>query len=205
MEVLEKLLGSGTRIKVMRFFLMSPEGIFTLKDAAKSLRLGAAKVKRELTLLGKTGFLKQRIKESEIFFKTKKRPKKKREKGFVLNQFFPFLREFRALIVEAAPISRELLQRRFRSLGRGLRLVLLSGIFTNKETPGHVDILVVGDSIRRSRIEKILGKIEAELGKELKYVIFDTNEFKYRQGMYDRFLHDILESEHDVLIDNLKS
>ncbi|HBT81608.1 hypothetical protein A2757_02690 [Candidatus Giovannonibacteria bacterium RIFCSPHIGHO2_01_FULL_48_47] len=192
MEALNKLLGGEARVKTMRLFLANPEQVFTLREAAKSLRVSRPKIRRELKFLNSAGFIKKGIKKIE----------KKREPGFVLNPFFPFARQFRALVVEAASISREIIARRFKRLGKGLRLVLLSGVFIDRATPGHIDILMVGDNIKRSKVEKILGKIEAELGKELNYALFDTKEFKYRQGMYDRFILDILESEHDILINN---
>jgi len=81
---------------------------------------------------------------------------------------------------------------------------LLAGIFTGvKENDDAPDLLVVSDSPRRAPLEKIVGKIEAELGRELKYAVFSTQEFKYRQSMYDKFLRDILEGEHEKLINNL--
>lgn len=212
MEILEKLFSSGARVKMLRFFLMNPEAVFTPAQIAKSCRLTRAKVRQEANLLKAIGFLKKGIRETQIVFparggsasgrKTKRRPRKKREPGFQLHSLFPYLRELRALVVEAASISRELLTRRFKRLGKGIRLVLLSGVFIKSSVPGHIDILVVGDNIKRSKVEKILGKIETELGKELNYALFDTKEFKYRQGMYDRFILDILESEHDILINN---
>ncbi len=188
MEALDKLFGSPHRVKVMRFFLMNSSGVFLPPEVAKSSRISRPRVRKELNFLKSVGFLK-----------------KKHGAEFYLNNLFPYLREFRALVIESAPISRELLQKRFKRLGKGIRLVLLSGVFIKSSVPGHIDILVVGDNIKRSKVEKILGQIETELGKELNYALFDTKEFKYRQGMYDRFILDILESEHDVLIDNLKA
>ncbi len=41
------------------------------------------------------------------------------------------------------------------------------------------------------------------MGRELTYAVMTAEEFKYRQGMYDKFVWDILESEHDKLIDTL--
>lgn len=202
-EVLGKLLGSEARVKVMRLFLVNPGEVFTPLKISKSLKLNRAKLRREITLLKSIGFLKRGISETEVFVKSKKRLKKKREPGFHLNNLFPYNRELRALVVDASPISRELVIKRFKRLGRGLRLVVLSGIFINRPDSVGTDVLVVGDNLRRSKVEKIFGKIESEIGKELNYTLFDTEEFKYRQGMYDGFILDIFEREHDVLIDQM--
>src|SRR3989344_3647700 len=176
MEILDKLLGSNYRAKIMRFFLMNHGEVFTLEQVSKSSIV-----------------LKSRLK------------KKRKEACFVLNALFPYVREFRALVVDAARVSRELIIKRFKRLGRGLKLALLSGVFVGKAEVNVPDILVVGDNLKKGPVEKILGSIESEIGKELNYVLMSTEEFKYRRGMYDRFILDILESDHDALVDTLGS
>ncbi len=202
-EILEKLFGSGARVKIMRFFLANPYDVFTIEDASKTLRLSKSKVRREIKSLLAMKFLRKGMKETEIISARTKRIKKWKEPGLALNNIFPYMRELKALLVESLSISRELLIKRFRRLGRGLKLILLSGLFTQRPGEGRLDVLVVGDNIRKAELEKILGEIEAEIGRELQYAFLSTAEFQYRQGMYDKFVRDILESEHDVLIDNL--
>jgi hypothetical protein len=205
MDILEKLFSSPSRVKVMRFFLMNPDAVFTVLQVAKTLRVAKNKVRSEFNLLKSIGFLEKGIHETQIVFKTKKKPKKKKEAGAKLNNLFPFLRPLRALIVEANSVSRDLLSKRFRRLGKSLKLVILSGVFVSKPEEGVLDILVVSDSTRKGPVEKILKKIESEIGRELSYSLLSTEEFKYRQGMYDKFIIEIFEREHDVLVDNLNN
>ncbi|OGF64613.1 hypothetical protein A2Z53_02590 [Candidatus Giovannonibacteria bacterium RIFCSPHIGHO2_02_42_15] len=205
MEILEKLLGSNYRAKIMRFFLMNPGEVFTLEQVSKSSKVLKSRLKKEINLLMSAGFIKKGIHETHIIIKKQKKIKKRKEPGFVLNALFPYVREFRALVVDAAPVSRELIIKRFKRLGRGLKLALLSGVFVGKAEVNVPDILVVGDNLKKGPVEKILGSIESEIGKELNYVLMSTEEFKYRRGMYDRFILDILESDHDALVDTLGS
>ncbi|KKU16223.1 MAG: hypothetical protein UX24_C0016G0003 [Candidatus Giovannonibacteria bacterium GW2011_GWB1_45_9b] len=187
---LGKLFGSSGRVKIIRFFLMNPGGAFALNHVAKSTKISKETARRELNLLCDINFIKC--------------SKKGKEKVYQLNNLFQYNRALKHLVVESAPISRDLLLKRFRGLGRGLKFVALSGIFSGS-SEGGLDILIVGDNIRKSRLDKILGKTESELGREIKYVLFDTKEFKYRHSMYDKFIMDVLDGEHDVLIDNLKA
>ena len=213
MEVLDKLFGSGARVKVMRFFLMSPQEVFMAKEVARTTRLSRAKASREINLLKSIGFLEKGIRETKLIFsarggsasgrKTKKRSRRKREHGFKLSRSFPYIRELHSLILEINPISRELLTNRFKKLGKKLGLVILAGTFVGKPDRNSLDVLVGGDSIRRGSVEKILKKIESEIGRELNYALFSIEEFKYRWGMYDKFLRAILDGEHDKLIDNV--
>jgi len=50
MHVLEKLFGSAARVKLLRLFLLSPEKVFTPKEAAKILKVNASPVSREKML-----------------------------------------------------------------------------------------------------------------------------------------------------------
>src|SRR3989344_5786202 len=187
---LGKLFGSPQRVRIIRFFLMNPGVTFSLNQIAKSAKVSKEKTRDELGLLNDVNFLK--------------RSRKGKEKTYQLNNLFQYNRALTHLTVESVPVSRDLLLRRFRELGRGLKFVALSGIFSGS-AEGGLDILIVGDNIRKSRLDKILGKTESELGREIKYVLFDTKEFKYRHSMYDKFIMDVLDGEHDVLIDNLKA
>ncbi len=198
---LEKLFSSRARVKIMRFFLTNPDDIFLVAEAAKILRLKRQKAASEIRLLGSIGFLSNGSKEIEIYRKNKK-PKKKKMPGVRLSSLFPYTRAMRLLLIESSSASREKLQKNFAKLGYALKMVVLSGIFSGKSVEGAMDVLIVGD-VRRGAVEKILGKIESEIGHELNYTLFSTEEYKYRKSMYDKFINDIFESDHEELINNL--
>ena len=54
--------------------------------------------------------------------------------------------------------------------------------------------------MKKNKIEEGVRKIEAEIGTELVYAIFDTKEFVYRLNMYDKLVRDILDYPHEVLL-----
>jgi hypothetical protein len=45
--------------------------------------------------------------------------------------------------------------------------------------------------------------MEAEIGKELVFASFETADFHYRLGMYDKLIRDILDYPHQKLLDKL--
>ena len=202
-QALDKLLGGGARVKLMRFFLQNPYQIYTLDEISRVVKLRNPLLKKEIAFLLGMGLTRKGAKEVEVVQKANTEPRKKKEMGFELSEAFPFVRELRALIVDACPIGRDTLAKRFKALGSKARLVLLSGVFVNDPAPGIPDVFVVLDSTRKTQLQKILRKLESEMGRELTYAVMTAEEFKYRQGMYDKFVWDILESEHDKLIDTL--
>ena len=63
-----------------------------------------------------------------------------------------------------------------------------------------MDLLIVGDKLKRGKIEEGIKKIEAEIGIELVYAVFETKEFIYRLNMYDKLVRDVLDYPHQVIL-----
>ena len=77
--------------------------------------------------------------------------------------------------------------------------MIVSGVFIKNED-SRVDLLIVGDKMKRGKIEEGIRKLEAEIGAELVYAIFETKEFLYRLNMYDKLVRDIIDYPHEVLL-----
>ncbi|OGZ44635.1 MAG: hypothetical protein A3C84_04735 [Candidatus Ryanbacteria bacterium RIFCSPHIGHO2_02_FULL_48_12] len=201
MGTLEKLLGPA-RIKLVRLFFLNPESVFAPKDIVRRAQLNPTQVRKEIALLMEVDFIKKASVQMVVSSSTKgKKLQKKRINGFALNPLFSLLEELRNLALSAAPISKQALVERLRRVGR-VKLVVLAGIFI-KDPSSRIDMLVVGDVFNKSGVERIMKSMEADIGKELAYALMDTKEFKYRFGMYDKFVRDIMDYPHEVLLDKL--
>jgi hypothetical protein len=66
-----------------------------------------------------------------------------------------------------------------------------------------VDLLVVGDNMKLSLLENIIKTIESEIGKEIRYAVFETQEFTYRYSVFDKLIRDILDFQHEKIINKL--
>ena len=83
-----------------------------------------------------------------------------------------------------------------------MKLIIVAGVFID-EQDSRVDVLIVGDKLKKPIIEGVLRRLEAELGKELTYGIMDTMDFEYRFGIYDKFIRDVLDYPHLVVLNKL--
>lgn len=147
----------------------------------------------------------KKIKPKRVFKKKTKQRKIKSNSGgnkiyYGLNPKFEFLEELKNLILTSPPASFSRMAKRISGLGR-IKLVLVSGVFLNKENVA--DLLIVGDDVDRRRFKKFLETLEAEVGTQLLYAIMDNEEFSYRRAMFDRFVRLMLEGPHEVLIDKI--
>ena len=183
MEILGKILGNGARVKIMRLFLLNRSKGFKNKDIVKRSRISPDAVRRELRLLASVNFIKRRSLASLDWY---------------FNPLFKYGEEFKDLLLSSDTLNKQVILNNFKKVGR-VKLIIVSGIFI-KNDDSRVDLLIVGDKMKRGKIEKGVHKLEAEIGVELIYAIFDTKEFIYRLNMYDKLVRDILDYPHEVLL-----
>ena len=180
MEILGKILGSQARVRMMRLFLLNRSKGFSSKDIAKRSRVSREVVHRELVLLSNIGFIKRRA--TSWFF----------------DSSFKYASEIDNLLINADTLDKAVIIDNFKKVGR-VKLIIISGIFI-KNKQSRVDLLIVGNKIRKSKIEESVHRLEAEIGAELVYAVFDTKEFTYRLNMYDKLIRDILDFPHEVIL-----
>jgi hypothetical protein len=126
---------------------------------------------------------------------------KKRVRGWILNETFPYLDALQSFLVQASPLQDQTITRKFNRAGK-IKLLIISGVFL-QEKESRVDVLVVGDELRKGTIDSIVKDMEAELGKDIVYAMFETKDFQYRLGMYDKLIRDILDYPHRKLVNKL--
>ena len=68
------------------------------------------------------------------------------------------------------------------------------------DTDGKIDLLLVGD-ISAADAGSLVKKIEKVENNELNYSVMSYEDFYYRLSVRDRFIMDIIEGKHSVLID----
>ena len=197
-DILGKLLGGVARVKIMRLFLLNPQQGFEAADVAERSRINISIARRLSNGLAGMEFVRKRSFTKEITHKRTGKVSKKRVQGWFLNTEFPYLSELRQLLVEGEFFKHEDIARRFRQAGR-IHLLVLSGVFMH-HSGNRLDILIVGDNIRRPAIQRTISVLESELGRELSYAVFDTSDFKYRVSMYDKLIRDVFDFPHERLI-----
>lgn len=123
---------------------------------------------------------------------------------YILNLDFGSFFELRDLILKSLPAEKDTMIERINKLGK-VKLAVISGVFMNKDNPDPYipDLLLVGDDLDKRKLRTFLKAIEAEVGKEIKFVILDKEEFQYRLAMFDRFIRVLLDGPHDKLINRL--
>lgn len=200
MNELAKLFGGVEKIKVMRLFLHAGEKSITPETVSEKTRCKPEIVKKELALLSSIDFIIKH--KSKVVTFTKRGQSSKEVVAYKLNPNFRYANKIKELLFDFDNLDPKVVQERLRPVGKA-RLIVISGIFTNDEK-SRLDILYVGEQIKKPAIDKVIKELESEIGKELAYVVMDTEEYQYRTKMFDTFLRDVHNSKHKIVLNKIK-
>jgi len=177
------IFGGEAKVKIMRLFIFNPGLTFTSAEVARRAKTRPNTARQELRILTKAGLIR------------------KHSRNFLLNSSYPYLAAIGDFLVDAAPITEREIIKRISPAGN-IKLILISGVFLH-DKDSRADMLIVGDHLKQSKLLSIISSIEAELGRELRYASFETIDFQYRLGIYDKLIRDILDSHHKKILNKL--
>ena len=196
MEILAKLFGP-VRLKVLRFFLQHQEGAYEDKDMAKRLKVSLPQLRKELKILESVGFLKHRIAHAVL---ASTRNGKRSFKGWYLQRLL-INGPLKKFLFNSVPFKNDEVIKRLKGIGK-IKLLIVAGVFIQDDS-SPIDIMIVGDQLRRVVSESALRTMEADIGRELNYALFETHDFLYRLEAYDKFVREVFESPHQRIIDRI--
>lgn len=191
METLAKLFGSETKVKIMRLFLSNTDYTFSTKEVAERVKEDASKVRREMSNLQKMGLVKHRA-------LTKKGS---HGHGFIFNPGFEYMAPLQNFFISIELLNPREIIKKINKLGN-IKLIIVAGAFIQDEE-SRADLLIVGDNVKKATLEHTIKTIESEVGKELRYAYFTTDDFKYRLSMFDKLTRDILDYPHKKVLNRL--
>lgn len=183
---LQKLFGSPARVKLLRLFLFNPRQSFALADVVHRARVSSEEARKELRLFETIELIKRASRGKGI--------------RYALNDEFEYVIALQHLLVNA-PARGEDIVGRIRNTGT-LKFVVLSGIFVG-EWDASLDLLVVGDRIKEPKLREQVRKLEAEIGKEVRFALLSTQDFFYRLNLNDKLIRDVLDYPHQIVLDRL--
>jgi hypothetical protein len=187
MDTLEKIFGGAHRVKLMRLFLFNPVLYFETVDVADRSKMDMARARTELSFLSKAELIRKSTRGNKTVW--------------YLNDKFPYLQEFQRLLLDTSLKNSKPILKKLSKIGK-LKFIVFSGIF-KELTDGRIDILVVAEGAKKSTAEAVMASIEADIGKEIRFAVLDTEDFKYRLGVGDRLIRDVLDYPHEIVLDRI--
>jgi predicted transcriptional regulator len=187
--MIEQLLGSKTRVKLLQLFLSNPNRSFYVREITRRVDEQINSVRRELSNLLNIGIIVSEMTNNRLYYE--------------VNQTYEFYKPLRAIfgsdsVKDNKTTSPSKQKDDFKALGN-VELLIYTGQFTRDEHAG-VDVLIVGNT-NVNAVQKFVTELEAKEGKELRYTVMSLTDFQYRRQVKDRFISDVMSAKKQVVMD----
>lgn len=189
--MIDALFGSKTRVKLLHLFLNNPGSSFYVREITRLIDEQINSVRRELANMLQVGIITSDTADNKLYYS--------------VNQRYEYYVPFRAIFadekLETMEIKREKTHEWYHKIEdlAGLRLALVAGVLVKGST-SPIDLLVVGE-IQASKIKTVVKQIEKIEAREIAYSVLPYEEFYYRLSVRDRFITQIVNGKHIVLLD----
>ena len=187
LAVFDAMFGSKARARVIRFFLLNTEGEHSVLDVTAKIMLPRADVAREVAKLTKLRMITEKL--------------RKGKKLYVTNTEFPFYTELKSLASKLNVHAQSQVFKKLRGIGE-VKLLLISGLFLNYSR-SKVDMILVVNNVNRTKLRHAIQYLEAEVGKEIQFVLMNSEELHYRLNMLDRFFVEFLEGPYEEVVNKV--
>ena len=181
LALFDTLFGSKARSRLIRFFLLNPGVDFSAGEVSEKTLVSRPEATRELNRLSKMKLIVERS--------------RKGRKYFIVNEDFPFYTELKSLVSKLNVHAQSQVFRKLKIVGE-VKLILISGLFLNYPK-SKVDMILVVNNVNRTKLKHAIAHLEAEVGKEIRFVLMNNEELHYRLNMLDRFFIEFLEAPYE--------
>lgn len=183
--MLEQILSSVARTKILKLFCVHAREKFFVRELARRLGLQLNSIRRELANLEKFGFLNSKEEGGKKYYYT--------------NLEFSLFTEIKNLVFKSLALEEMDIADKMSKVP-GLKLLLFTGVLT--ESPAVTDILIVG-KVNKSKFDKYLKKIGEGLPEDLRYTFLPLKEYLYRLEITDKFIYDIWANDNVIVVDKI--
>jgi predicted nucleotidyltransferase len=182
--MLEKIITSKTRVKLLNLFLLNPETELYGREIAKITGENTNAIRRELQNMEDIGLLLSE--------------KKGNLKYYSVNKLMPIYMELTNIILKTGGVGRTLSEN-LKKLG-SIETAFIYGSFAsgNAGAKSDIDIFMIGQ-VDEDELIRYLERLEKEVCREINYVLFTPSEFNQRIRNNDPFIINVLNEKRIML------
>lgn len=167
--------------KILNLIFLNERERFYINELARLLKEDPANTYKKLVELKREGILSDEFQGKERYF--------------FLNSKYPFLKEYKKIILKGFGFEK-ILKEKLKKI-KGIDSVYIFGSYAhdNLSFESDIDILVVGD-LDTLKIQKTILEIQRLTGREINSVELTKKEFKKRMKEKDPLLKDIFSKKY---------
>jgi hypothetical protein len=160
--MLESLISSKTRVKMLLKFFLNPENSAYLRGLSQEFGESSNAIRLELNRFENAGLLQSSQEGNKKFFKA--------------NSRHPLFSELRSIVMKHVGIDR-IIENIVDRLG-DVKRVYLSGDLAKGMATGVIDLVIIGD-VDRGYLSQLVDKAEKMLDHKIRYLVYSNAEEKH--------------------------
>lgn len=171
--------------KILNLFFLNGKERFYVNELADKIKEDPGNVYRKLIELKKEGILLDNFQGKERYF--------------FLNKRYPFLKEYRKLILKGIGFEK-ILKDRLKKI-KGINSIYIFGSYAENKlsSESDIDILIVGD-FDGLKLQKIITEIQKSTDREINLIELTEKEFIEKKKNKDALLEDIFSKKYIKII-----
>lgn len=184
--MLEDLIISRVRVKILTLFLSHPGMIFHVRDIVRKVGEEINAVRRELSHMEKAGMVAKEARANRLFY--------------AFRRDYPLYFELLEIIGKTSGLGGDIIKNRPK-LGK-IKFAMISGRYLRglpKRDHTEVDALVVGTVVLPELAQLVKGE-EVRRERELNYTVMTDEEFVFRKRRRDPFVLSILSGSRVMIV-----
>ncbi len=184
--MLEDIIISRVRVKILSLFLSNPKAIFHVRDIVRKVSEEINAVRRELSHMEKAGMVSKEPRANRLFY--------------TFRRDYPLYFELLELIGKTTGLGFDILKNKAK-LGK-IKFAMIAGRYLRdlpKRSSNDVDVLVVG-AIVLPELAQLVKQEEVRRNRELNYTVMTEEEFSFRKSRRDPFVLSVLERSRVMII-----
>lgn len=184
--MLETILGSKLRSKVLGWLFTHPDERYFVRQLTSLLREDSTNVSRELIRLEKTGILVS--------------TKEGKQKYYQANRKSPIYDDLHGLIIKTTGVA-DVLRSALAPSAGCIKVAFVFGSIAigNENRRSDIDMIIIGE-ISFGDVSSLLHEAEEQLGREINPVVYSQQEFNTRVAQQQNFVTNVLNNEKIFII-----
>jgi len=178
-------LKSQVTRKLLNYFFINPEKVLYVNEISKMLKLDKRNLVKKMRELEKIGLLKSETRGNL--------------KLYSIDSSYPLYDEYKNIIMKT--LGFEVWLKKILKETKGIKEVYIYGSYAKNKMDTHsdIDLLIVGTH-NIVFLQRKLGKLQKEIGREINAINMDEREFKRRIAQKDPFVTGVLKQKNIKII-----
>ncbi|MBD3224045.1 MAG: ArsR family transcriptional regulator [Caldithrix sp.] len=166
--MLESLITSKTRIKLLMKFFLNPDNTGYLRQLAEEFGESTNAIRLELNKLSEARIIQSNMQG--------------RNKIYRANTGHPLFKDIRNIVLKSTGIDK-VISDILRKLG-DVELAFIRGDYALGKDSGLIDLVIVGSNVNMDEVERVRKKTERLIDRKISTLVLNTEEYQTLQNNF---------------------